>query len=126
MPIRRDSVVSWGGGGVVAEIFRGLNGGSSGNFSVASNIRRHSVGGGSILCSVSGSHTTALNGFKRVIILYWTSQSMAWLVPAMSSRKPNMRIDIQKRNMQHPSFSESELELNSPRRIVLCCSVIRS
>ena len=35
-----------------------------------------------ILCSVSGSHTTALNGFKRVIILYWTSQSMAWLVPA--------------------------------------------
>ena len=40
-----------------------------------------------ILCSVSGSHTTALNGFKRVIILYWTSQSMAWLVPAMSSRK---------------------------------------
>ena len=40
-----------------------------------------------ILCSVSGSHTTALNGFKRVIILYWTSQSMAWLVPAMSSQK---------------------------------------
>ena len=80
-----------------------------------------------ILCSVSGSHTTALNGFKRVIILYWTSQSMAWLVPAMSSQEaPNMRIDIQKRNMQHPSFSESELELNSPRRIVLCCSVIRS
>ena len=44
----------------------------------------------------------------------------------VESEAPNMRIDIQKRNMQHPSFSESELELNSPRRIVLCCSVIRS
>ena len=44
----------------------------------------------------------------------------------VESEAPNMRIDIQKRNMQHASFSESELERNSPRRIVLCCSVIRS
>ena len=44
----------------------------------------------------------------------------------VESEASNMRIDIQKRNMQHPSFSESELELNSPRRIVLCCPVIRS
>ena len=29
----------------------------------------------------------------------------------VDSEAPNMRIDIQKRNMQHPSFSESELEL---------------
>ena len=41
--------------------------------------------------------------------------TMAWLASAMSSQE---RLEcgstFRKRNMQHPSFSESELKLNSP------------
>ena len=65
---------------------------------------------------VQASNNTLLD--KPVNGVAWPSN--------VESEAPNMRIDIQKRNMLHPSFSESELDLNSPRRIVLCCSVIRS